>query len=903
MPDPHDPVSSAFWTAIVRARLGVRHAEEDVVEEIAQHAEELYRSTRDEGLNHEQSLLTVEREMADVPALLRAARAARRRRSIPPPEPPSGGPFRLASAFCRDVGYGARLLLSRPSFTAVAVLTLALGIGANTAIFSVVHSVLLAPLPFPHPDRLVMLWEADAKDERQVFIVAAPNWQDWSTQSQSFTHTAIWESMRFNIAGGADPEQVRGLRVSSSVFPMLGVAPQLGRTFTTDEDAPGHNVVVISDGLWRRRFAARPDVIGETTRLNGQPYEIIGVMPPSFSFVQTEYVVWVPIAFTAQDAERGAHSFFAAARLKDGVEFTSARAEIQTIAGRLEKLYDTNKGESGSITRMNDLGITQLRPTLLALFGAVGMVLLIACVNVANLQLAQASARQREFAIRTALGAGRGRLASQLLAEGLLLAAVGGVLGIGLAWVGTSALAQSLPASIRLAPFRNGSIAPLDPAVLGFTFGIAVLTGILFSLAPIIGSGRGTGASLKAAGDRGGTAPFTVLKSSLVAVEVALAVIVLAGAGVMIKSVSRLIAVDPGLNPHNVLTMDIALPQSDTYGPPERKTFCQDIQREVSAVPGVASVAAISHLPLSGATAGRGFAIEGRPAAAAADGANAAYRLTCPGYFRTMGIPIMKGRDFSDADTTNAPRVVIINETAAARYWPDQDPIGQRLKFGGADSAAPWMTIVGVSRDVRHFGLDEAARREMFRPYSQAVWPGMTVTVKTDIEPLSVASGVRAALGRIDADQPVSRIRTMDAVVEESIGSRRFPMLLLGLFAAVALLLAAVGVYGVVSYVVSQRTREMGIRLALGARAVQVIRLVIRQSLLPIAVGLAAGVAGSLVATRLLASSSLLFRVEPDDPAVLGVIVAILASSAIAACLVPARRAAAVDPLIVLKDE
>jgi putative ABC transport system permease protein len=900
MPDQQDPVSSAFWTETVRAHLCGSHVEDDVIEEIAQHAEELYRSTRDEGLNHAQSLLAVEHEMADdVPALLRAARAARRRRSVPPPpEPPSGGAFRLVSAFSRDIGYGARLLLSRASFTALAVLTLALGIGANTAIFSVVHSVLLAPLAFPDPDRLVMLWEADAKDESQPFIVAAPNWQDWTRQSQSFTHTAIWESLRFNVAGGTDPEQVRGLRVSSSAFPMLGVVPQLGRTFTADEDAPGHNVVVISDSLWRRRFGARRDVVGQMTRLNGQPYEIIGVMPPSFSFVQREYVVWVPIALTAQDAERGSHSFNAAARLKDGVSFASAKAEIQTIAGRLEKLYDTNTGETATITRMNDLGVVQLRPTLFALLGAVGMVLLIACVNVANLQLAQASARQREFAIRTALGAGRGRLASQLLAEGFLLAVIGGAVGVALAWVGTAALAHSLPASIRLAPFRDASVAPIDPAVLAFTFGVAMLTGVLFSLAPIVGTARGTGASLKAAGDRGGTARFTVLKSSLVAVEVALAVIVLAAAGLMIKSVSRLIVVDPGLNPHNVLTMDIALPQTDTYGPPERKTFCQDVEREVGAVPGVSSVAAISHLPLSGANAGRGFAIEGRPPTAPGEGANAAYRLTCPGYFRTMSIPIVRGRDFSHADTTNTPPVVIINETTAARYWPDQNPVGQRIKLGGAD-----VTIVGVSRDVRHFGLDAAARREMFRPYSQAVWPGVTITIKAAVEPLSIASGVRAALGRIAPDQPVSRIRTMDAVIEESIGSRRFPMLLLGLFSGVALLLAAVGVYGVVGYIVSQRTREIGIRMALGAPTVQVIWLVIRQSSLPIAAGLAAGVVGSLAAARLLASSTLLFRVEPDDPAVLGAIVAILGSSAIAACLVPARRAAAVDPLVVLKEE
>ena len=640
-----------------------------------------------------------------------------------------------------------------------------------------------------------MLWEADAKDESQISIVSAPNWLDWSRESQSFTHTAIWEILRFNIAGGSNPEQVHGLRVSSSVFPMLGIPPQLGRTFTAEEDAPGPNVVVLSDSLWRRRLGARQDAIGQMVRLNGQPYEVIGVMPPSFSFVQQEVALWVPIAFTRQDAERGSHSFYAAARLKPDVDFASAKAEIRTIAARLERQYEANRGDSASITRMDDFGVRQLRPTLFALLGAVGMVLLIACVNVANLQLAQASVRQREFAIRAALGAGRRRLACQLLAEAVLLAGAGGVLGVALAWGATTALAQSLPPSIRLAPFRDGSLAPLDPAVLVFTSAIAVLTAILFSLAPMIGAARGDGPSLKATADRGATTRFTLLKNALVAIEIALAVIVLGAAGLMIKSVARLIAVDPGLDPRSVLTMDIALPQADTYGAPERKTFCQDVQREVAVLPGVASVAAISHLPLSGANAGRSFAIEGRPPAVPGEAANAAYRLTCPGYFSAMGIGIVKGRDFSDTDTTAAPNVVIINETTAARYWPNQDPLGKRIKFGRPESAVPWMTVVGVTRDVRHFGLDRVARREIFRPYSQAAWPNMTVAVKTVVPPLSVTSAVRTALERIDPNQPVSRSRTMAAVVEESIGSRRFPMLLLGLFSGIALVLAAIGVY------------------------------------------------------------------------------------------------------------
>jgi predicted permease len=900
MPDATDPRPVSFWSSFVGARLGAVPIEADIIEEIAHHAHAVYWSARNAGRDHQDALALVERELDDLPALAREMRRTRHRSPAAAPEPAPPGRLRVASGFLRDLAYGVRLLASRPGFTAVAVLTLALGIGANTAIFSVVHSVLLEPLPFPDPDSLVMLWESDAKDETDLQIVAAPNWQDWSRESTAFTHTAIWEPLRFNISGGAEPEQLAGMRASSSLFSMLGVPPQLGRTFTPGEDVAGHFVAVISDDLWRRRFGGLPDAIGQTIRLNGQPHEIIGVMPRSFQFTRRDFVVWVPIAFTPQDAARGDHSFFAAARLKPGVSFDAAKSQIRGLGDRLATEYEANKGESASITRMNDLGVQRLRPTLYALLGVVGMVLLIACVNVANLLLARAAARQREFAIRAALGAGRARLASQLLAEGLLLAALGGAIGVALAWAGTAALAQSLPPSIRLAPFRDASTVPLNPPVLLFTLGLSVITGMLFSLAPMLGAARAdSGGSLKAAGDRGGTARFMGLRSLLVTLEVALAVIVLAGAGLMIKSVTRLVAVDPGLDPHNVLTMEIALPQADTYGPPVRTTFCDDLRREVGALPGVLSVAAMSHLPLSGANAGRSFSMESRPAPEG--GANAAYRLTCQGYFQTLGIPILKGRDFTSADATNAPGVVIINQSTAARYWPDADPVGQRLKLGRRESDSPWLTVVGVVGNVRHAGLDSEARREMFRPYSQAAWPGMTITVKTAVDPMSMAASIRGGLARIAPDQPVSRIHTMDQVVAESIGSRRFPMLLLALFSAVALVLAAIGVYGVVSYVVSQRTREMGIRMALGARTGQVIALVLRRSLLPIAAGIAAGIAGSLAASRLL--STLLFQVRPGDPAVLGGIVLLLGGCALTACLVPARRAASVDPIVVLREE
>jgi putative ABC transport system permease protein len=551
---------------------------------------------------------------------------------------------------------------------------------------------------------------------------------------------------------------------------------------------------------------------------------------------------------------------------------------------------------------MKDFGVLPLQPTLLALAGAVAFVLLIACVNVANLVLAQAASRGREFAIRAALGAGRGRLAAQLLAEGLLLAAAGGALGVLLAWAGTTTLAGSLPAAIRLAPFRNAGVVSVDVQVLAFTAAVALATGLLFSLVPMLGAARTSPSStMKAAGDRGGTARLTVLRHALIGSEVALAIVVLFGAGLMIKSVGRLVAVDPGLDPGSVLVMDVTLPQEDFYGPPVRTTFCADVRRELGGIPGVRSVGAISHLPLSGANAGRGLTLEGMVPPAPDQGWGASYRLTCPGYFATLGIPLVKGRDFTDRDATTAPGVVIVNEEMARQYYGDQDPIGRRLKLGRPDSTNPWLTIVGVAGNVRHFGLDDELRREIFRPYSQAAWPSMTIAVKSPIEPAALVPSARRALARIDPDQPVSKIRTMEEVVAESMGGRRFPMVLLTLFSAVALVLAAVGVYGVVSHLVAQRTREMGIRIALGAQRRELVRLVVAASMRPVALGLAAGLAGALLAARLL--TTLLYGVTPSDPSVLTGIAAVLGATALAACWLPARRAAGVDPIVALRDE
>jgi putative ABC transport system permease protein len=484
----------------------------------------------------------------------------------------------------------------------------------------------------------------------------------------------------------------------------------------------------------------------------------------------------------------------------------------------------------------------------------------------------------------------------------LVLSVAGAAAGLLFAWVGTRAISGSLPAAIRFVPFRDVETIRIDTTVLAFTTIVALLTGLLFSLAPMLGASRTQpGAALKAAGDRGGTSRFTWLRHGLIAAEVALAVIVLFGAGLMIKSVMRIVAVDPGLDGTNVLLLDLALPQENTYGPPERTSFCQDVQREVGSLPGVDAVGAISHVPLSGANAGRGLTIEGRPVPPPDQGVSANYRLSCPGYFFALGIRLVRGRDFNASDTVDAPGVVIINEQMARRYFEGQDPIGQRLKLGRPESSTPWMTIVGIAADVRHFGLDQPVGREIFRPYSQAVWPAMTITVKTSTPPLAAASMVKSALARIDPEQPVSRIRTMDDVVSESIGGRSFPMLLLTLFAAVALVLAAIGVYGVVSYLVSQRTREIGIRVALGARKREVVWLVVGRALAPVVAGLALGAMGGVLSARILAT--LLYGVSPSDLSVIAGIVAVLGTTAMVASWIPARRAASVDPLVALRDE
>ena len=625
-------------------------------------------------------------------------------------------------------------------------------------------------------------------------------------------------------------------------------------------------------------------------------------MPPGFEFPRKGTGVWVPIAFTKNDQQRGWHSFFVAGRLAPTASFESARAEVEQVGRAIAQRFEDNRDEGSTITRMADLGLATLRTMLGALMGAVVLVLVIGCANVANLQLGLALARQREFVVRLALGAGLGRLARQLFAESLALAAAGGLGGLALAWVAARAADIVLTPGFRSLPFRGEVPITIDGRVLVFVVIVALLSAALFGFAPLLGLKRREPQALLRDGERGSTGVANAARRVLVAAEVGMAIVVLCGAGLLIKSLSALMQVDPGFDPREVLTLQVSLPQEDTYGPPARQSFCADVTRGAEGLPGIRSVGAISHLPLSGGNAGRAITIEGAAVPASDDGASAAYRLTCPGYFKTTGIRLSEGRDFSDRDVTNGERVAIVNRAMAERYWPGNSPVGQRFKIGsGPKNANPWMTVVGITENVRHFGLESEARREIYLPYSQAVWPVMTIVAKTVGEPLAWQSALRELVKRVDPDLPVAQVRSMEEVVAGSVNWRETPMRLLTGFALIGLLLAALGVYGVLGYFVSQRTREIGVRAALGATRAQLAGMVIRQSMAPIAAGLVLGIAGSFASGRLL--QQMLYQVEPGDPEVVAVIVILLLMVGLLASWLPARRAARIDPMVALRED
>jgi putative ABC transport system permease protein len=629
-------------------------------------------------------------------------------------------------------------------------------------------------------------------------------------------------------------------------------------------------------------------------------------MPPEFEFQfdGPSRRLLVPVAYTRGDQDRGSNSFICLARLKPGVTMEQARAQMNIIGLNLARQYpQDNAGGTLAIDPVIGFGEESQRTTLLTLLGVAGFVLLIACVNVANLLMARGAARSREFAIRAALGASRARTIRQSLTESLLLAFAGGLIGILVAaWSGVL-LQKVLPEGLRAVPFRSilTEGVSLDYKVLAFTWAVTCLTGVIFGLAPaLIFSKRNVNEFLQE-GSRGTTGGGARLRYGLVILEVALALIVLTGAGLMIQSMARLLNVAPGFDPHNVITLNMDLPQENTYyGPPGHPQFARDLQEHVGSVPGVVSVSAISHLPIGGGNAGRGFVIEGRPDPGAENQPGAGYSVICPNYFRTMGIKLISGREFTEQDSQNAPGVIVINESMVKRYWPNEDPLGKRIKIGLFNSDNPWLTIVGIAQDVKH-GLDRQSPREFFRPYSQAAWPMMTVVARTASSPGAFINPIKQALARIEPERAASGIQTMDEVIYYSLGSRRFPMTLLVAFSLVALTLAAVGISGVVGFSVSQRTREIGIRMALGAQKGNVVWLALNRSMAAALIGVGVGLAASFALTRFL--TGLLFEVKPMDPVVSGAAALILAGVAFVACYLPARRATKVDPIVALRVE
>jgi putative ABC transport system permease protein len=796
------------------------------------------------------------------------------------------------------------MLAKNPAFTAVAVVALALGIGANTAIFSVVNAVLLRPLPFKHPEQLVTLWENAAHLGFPKDTPSPANFLDWQKQAQSFTGMAAMAERSFNLTGVGEPERLEGRRVSANLFDLLGVPALIGRTFVADDDRPGTHVVLLSHSLWQRRFGSDPGVIGRALTLNGESYTVIGVMPafvqlPGYSTRSDQ--LWVPIAFPPEEAsQRGNHFLEVIARLKPGITLQQAQVEMETIAARLAQQYPVYNTRRGAVVvPLHEQIVGDIKPALLILLGAVGFVLLIACANVANLLLARAAVRQKEIALRLALGASRSRLTRQFLTESVLLAMLGAGLGLLLAIAGIHILGTFIPSSIS-----QVQAISIDGTVLIFTALVAVLTGIAFGLAPAIhGSHLNLNDTLKESGrDSSGGVRGHRARGLLVIGEVAVSFVLLIGAGLLINSFLHLRKLDPGFRADHLLTMKVDLSEVKYPDRDHRGTFFDEVIRRVHALPGVQSAAVANNLPLTYNGDSMGISVEGLPDPPPDQQPDVIYRVVGPGYFATMGIPIIRGRDFTDQDKGDSKDVVVISEKTAQHFWPGQDPIGKRLKPSSSTSTSPWREVIGVVKDVRQNDLIAPTKMEMYLNYRQLRnVPANALVVRTSIEPMSLAGSVRNTIWAVDKDQAVADIDTMDHILAEAVARQRFSMFLLGFFAVVALVLASVGIYGVMSYSVAQRTREIGIRMALGAQAAAVLRSVLGYGAILTALGIAGGISLAVPGGRLV--RSLLFGVAPLDPVAIVVAGVTLAAAALVACYVPARRATKVDPLVALRSE
>ncbi len=807
----------------------------------------------------------------------------------------------------QDLRFAVRMLLRKPGFTFVLVLALALGIGANTAIFSVVNTVLLRPLPYKNAERLVWIWGTNPLNDIDHEVASAPDYNDWKTQSQSFEEMGGFVNTRLTLTSNGEPERYDGAYVTDGFFEVLGIPVLRGRTFTPDEDKPNSSrVVVLAYGLWQRRFGGDPNIIGSAITLNGNPYTVIGIMPPDFKHPRPETnrqaEMWLPLQEDYASAGRRGDYLGVIARLKPNVPIEQARAEMVTIAAQLEKQYPaSNTGWSTLTVPLHERFVGDVRPVLIILLGAVCFLLLIACANVANLLLARAAARQKEMAIRTALGARRWRIVRQLLTESVLLAVLGGALGLLLAVWGIEALVSLSPGNIP----RLSEIS-LDARVLAFTFGVSLVTGVLFGLFPALQAanpnlnetlkegGRGT-----TAGSRGGRA-----RRALVIAEVALALVPLVGAGLMVKSFMRLQSVNPGFNPERVLAVEVYLPGTTYKEGAQATTFYREMLTRVQNLPGVEAAGAIDTLPLSGGGNMFAFFVEGQTYQPTDKTPDAEFRVVTPEYFQTMNIPLLRGRYLSEQDGPNTPKSFVINDTLARRYFAGVDPIGRRMNLGD-DKDPNWFTVVGIVQDTRQEAVGTEPYPQMYTINTQVARRSMVLVARTAGDPAAMIPTIRSTVMAMDPALALNNARPMAQVMAQSLARPRFNMLLMSLFAAVALVLAAVGIYGVMSYAVTQRTHEIGVRMALGASSTDVLKMVVRQGLALTLIGVGIGLAGAFVLTQLIASllSGLLFQVGTHDPLTFAGIALLLALVALLACLIPARRATRVDPMIALRYE
>jgi putative ABC transport system permease protein len=815
--------------------------------------------------------------------------------------------IRIMDTIIKDLIYAIRSLLKHPGFTAIAVITLALGIGANTAMFSVINGVLLRPLPYHQPDRLVTIWEESPERDMYQMPVSFANMSEWIAQGQAFDQISAYTFTNLNLTGAGEPVRLSAVRVSANLFSLVGATPMLGRTFLSEEDKDGASpVVVLSHSLWQSRFGSKSEVIGQKIIINNQARTIVGIMPPKFQFpVGFGYLgrvlndptdLYVPLAPTSDETRRGNYSFFVLGRLRPSVTIDQAQAEMSTIERRLEQQYpDSNTGIGVRLILTQEQTVKEIRPALLVLLGAVAFLLLIACANLANLLLARSASRKKEFAIRVALGASRFRVLRLLMTESLMLSIAGGALGLLFAVWGTAALVALAPDNIP----RLNEIG-VDTRVFGFTLAISLMTGFLFGLVPAISASKpdlNEGLKESSKGSTG-TAAGKRTRNVLVAVEVGLSLVLLIGAGLMIKSFIRLQQMDLGFRTDNLLTMSLALSELKYPEEQQQVAFVQRTLEQVEALPGVQSAAITTGLPLTLSLEGSDFRIEGQPEPEAGKEMIIYTRSVSPGYFAALGTSVIKGRDFSDRDNNDSPGAAIINQDLASIYFPNEDPIGKRITF---DDRQSWISIVGVIADVKQMGLDSVAKPEVYFPYMQRPASAMSLVVRTTANPMNAVAAVKSQIQTIDRDLPIDGVKTMQQLLAESISGRRFNMLLLTSFAGVALVLALVGIYGVMSYTVTQRTHEIGIRVAIGAQRRDVFRMVMGQGMLLAVIGVAFGLVGAFALTRLM--TTMLFGVEPNDPATFVTIALLLIGVALVACYIPGRRATKVDPLVALRYE